>query len=530
MRRIPCWPGCFRGLGIETIGAPSTPREDPIKRSALAVVATLMATALTVTACGSSASDKSGVRTEPIALVLANSDGSTDGIPAIVRFVDRVEALSGGRISITVKSQWGGDEYNEAGLIRDVAAGRADLGWAGTRALDLVGVQAFRALHAPFLVTSLAAQAAIVRDPLARTMLDSLQSVKVTGLALLADEIRNPVGVAKPLLTPEDFRGITFQSFPSGVQAEGIRALGATPTTEPVRTLAAQDELGGLESMWWTYVTNNYPAVAPYVTANVGLWPRTSVLFANTSSLSRLDPEARQWVSTAAAESSDWATAHALDAQNAQVVSACVGHARIALATDDQLAALRKAVEPMYAALRVDPAQGPTLERIEQLVAKAPADAPITIPDGCAYRPGRPAPTPTAEPPTLTVPGDPGTLPQGVYRYSNTEEFLTGKGLSDHDAFINAGVWTWTLAKGEWHQQQQPIDPSVDKLLCEGYYDVHGTTVDFTRTTEYVDGSCAPDTWSATWSATTDTLTWTDVSITDGFQYEWAPRPWKKID
>ncbi len=200
----------------------------------------------------------------------------------------------------------------------------------------------------------------------------------------------------------------------------------------------------------------------------------------------------------------------------------------MATATESQSKALRKAVEPVYEALRADPADRRTLVQIEHLVATAPADPAITVPPGCAYRPGEETEASTTIP-ASTAPGDPGALPQGVYRFSTTEDFLLGKGASDTNAFINAGVWTWTLDHGRWHSKQEAIDPSVDKLVCDGFYDVRGTSVAFTRTTYYSNGDCAPLTWTATWSATADTITWTDVSVADGFEYMWAPEPWKRI-
>ena len=62
-----------------------------------------------------------------------------------------VEELSRGRLQIRFENSWGqGRDGNaEVNLIRDVQAGKADLGWVGSRAFDLVGVRAFGPLHAP---------------------------------------------------------------------------------------------------------------------------------------------------------------------------------------------------------------------------------------------------------------------------------------------------------------------------------------------------------------------------------------------
>src|SRR5689334_9454453 len=98
------------------------------------IVAALAAVAALATGCSATGGDKSGGSGRPRVLVLASSDGvNLAGAPAVQRFVDAVAKLSNGRLTVRVEPAWrGGDD--EARVIKDVAAGQADLGWAGTRA------------------------------------------------------------------------------------------------------------------------------------------------------------------------------------------------------------------------------------------------------------------------------------------------------------------------------------------------------------------------------------------------------------
>jgi hypothetical protein len=197
------------------------------------------------------------------------------------------------------------------------------------------------------------------------------------------------------------------------------------------------------------------------------------------------------------------------------------------MASQGQLAQLRSAFEPVYAALRSDPEQRKTLERIEDLVAQSSPDRPTVIPDGCAAVPGAET---SAPPPTqvLSKPGRPGQLPTGVYRYGISEEELRARGFSEPDVRLNAGVMTWTLRGGSWSYEQEPVFASVPHTSCGGFYDVSGSSATFTTTTVVADGTCAPPTWTAKWKVEDGALTWSDVSEPE-LAPVFAPRPWTRI-
>ncbi|TCM42784.1 TRAP transporter substrate-binding protein [Kribbella sp. VKM Ac-2568] len=493
--------------------------------------AALLAVSLLSAGCDPAADDKSGGPAQPRVLVMASNDGeSLIGAPAVARFVDRVREVSGGRLTVRVVPSWQGGG-SEARVIRDVAAGKADLGWSGTRAFDTVGVTAFQPLHAPFLVNSYAAQAAVVEDGVARDMLSGLDAKGLTGLALAADQLRMPAAAARPLLTPADFRGLRFGTVASTIQVQGLRALGAEPVTIAFLGPPDTDGLGALETMWWTYQDKAQHEWVPFVTANVMLWPRTVAVFANTDRLGRLDATTRDWVARAAADASTWSAVHASDQVSRQIQQVCGQGVRIATATPAQVDALRAAAEPVYVSLRADPALAKTLTRIETLVRSAGQAVTAPVPAACTHHPGDEARI--AQPGrTLTGPAASGDLPPGSYRYAFSVDELLARGLDQHDAENNAGVTTWTLQAGRWHYVWKPAISGLNRpgayTTCEGWYDVQGNTAWFTTTTKYDGGGCAPPTWSARWTAQGRTLSWTAVSVAD-FAYVWASKPWQRI-
>jgi hypothetical protein len=177
--------------------------------------------------------------------------------------------------------------------------------------------------------------------------------------------------------------------------------------------------------------------------------------------------------------------------------------------------------------MRADPALAPTLSRIEALSRSIAQSSPASLPASCAYRPGdeKLIPPPTQ---ALTGPGASGDLPQGIYRLVFTKAELLAHGMTDHDAAMNAGVYTWIIRAGQWSYKQAAADGHTDATTCQGWYAVQDTAVAFTTRTQVVGGTCAPPTWSARWSSQGKQLTWNAVSLTD-FAYIFAGNGWQRI-
>ena len=160
-------------------------------------------------------------------LRLANANGDARELQP---FVDAVARRSGGTLRIDVRDRWrGGDPRAEAGIVGDVAAGKAELGWTGARAFHDLGVDDFDALVAPLLIDSYDLEEQVVRDPLAGEMLAGLDAVGVTGVGILPGPLRKPLGV-RPLLRPDDWAGASIALTRSAVARRTLGALGAHGT------------------------------------------------------------------------------------------------------------------------------------------------------------------------------------------------------------------------------------------------------------------------------------------------------------
>jgi TRAP-type C4-dicarboxylate transport system substrate-binding protein len=493
-------------------------------------VAILVAVALLLGGCTSAPVDKSGGDATPRTLVLASNDGEgLEGVAGVAHFVQTLSTLSEGRLVAEVHPSWTGDDYDEPRLVRDIADGRADLGWVGTRALDLAGDPSFRPLHAPFLVGTYSAQAAVLSDTaLVRDLLGSLEPLGVTGLAVLGDEMRIPFGVTRALSSVKDFRGATFATFPSGIQTDGIAALGGTPVSPVDQKAIVGGLIDGFEATWWSYSVHDYALAAPYATTNAGLWPRTVALFANPASLGSLSEEERGWLDGAAQEATTWSVQHARDAVDAEILGVCRAGGRMVLATEADLDALRQQAEPVYAAMRSDPVQGAILERVEKLAAAAPPDPPLSLPFGCELEPGeKAARTPIEEP--LAGPGRMGGLPPGTYRADISAAWLRARGGDEEFVRNNAGVYTTTVRGGHWSTHQMPELDSEQALDCQGWLDVRGDVVHFTTTTTLVAQDCSPPTWTAHFALRGKDVVWSDVNAPADPDYGMYPT-WTRVE
>ena len=322
-----------------------------------------------------------------VVLRLASTPSSLNDVPPVDAFVRRVWQLSHGALRIQPVNQWGNYEPGaEAQVVRSVASGSVDLGWAGSRVFDSMGLSSFQAVSAPMLIDSYPLEEAVLHGPMAPEMLDGLKGLGVTPVGILADVFRHPIGVRRPLLGPASWRRVSFGTYRSGVQEQAIRALGARPVVAfgPFRLRALQSgTIQGFEFDIQRYQPLGLVSEAPYIAANVLLWPQVDVLFANPGRLASLTSQQRAWLRQAVADAGKDAAAK-LSAQDAVFARKdCAAGARFALATRGNLAALRRAFSSVYRRLERDPQTRTFIRRIEQLKRSIAPGRALRIPAGC---------------------------------------------------------------------------------------------------------------------------------------------------
>ena len=375
--------------------------------------------------------------------------------PAVAFFIDRVAQLSGGRLRIALDERWArGATAREAALLRDVAHGRADLGWAHTSSFDRIGVDSFQALQAPLLIDRDATQDAVIHSPLAAQMLAGTRGAGLEGLALLAGPLtpagrRQPAAARRrrsprrphrgPRLGPR--RGRRTRP-PQLLQTDHRHA--HLPALRRRRLRAGPP--GALEDDPDTVFFDRYGGecdaqgaacarVGPWLAANATLWPRTAVLVGNPQRLRDLDARERAWVTEAAKQAATYSTTR--DGDDARTLSElCAGGVRVTEMPRAALARLRQAWRPVYRRLEARPDARAALREIRRLRAQAPAATPLPPVPGCSR------PSPVGDD---AARGVRSTLPDGIYRVRITDADLRAVGANR--AGDRTGTATLTLRR-----------------------------------------------------------------------------------
>jgi TRAP-type C4-dicarboxylate transport system substrate-binding protein len=346
-------------------------------------VLALLAAAL-LAGCSSRAADKAGGSSAPTVLTVADSNSvDQPDTGALRHFAARVAKLSGGslRIHIVYRAAGAATPYVEERVLRSVQAGRFDLGWIGARAWDEVGVKSFRALQAPFLITSTRLLDRVALSPVAGEMLASLSSRHVVGLALVPDFLRHPVGITRELSSLADFAGARIRIQPSRVTAALMRSLGAVPVE--ISNSQIGFSIGGKRVDAEELSLSN--AVSPaIVTVNLTFFGKALTLFVNERSFGALSAEQQRVLRLAARDTVRYVVAtYPTDAVLAG--GACRNRRRLVLATAAQRAALLRAAQPVYRMLEADPQTQRFIEQIGAWKRTTPLDPPIVLQSSCTH-------------------------------------------------------------------------------------------------------------------------------------------------
>jgi TRAP-type C4-dicarboxylate transport system substrate-binding protein len=444
----------------------------------LAIFAVVLATA----GCSGSGGDKAGgARVErPTVLTLANHEGGSEDFQ---HWVEEVQRRSAGSLRIEVSPRWRDDatDYDKA-TIADVQAGKVQLAKVSARAYDTVGVDSFQALLAPLLIDNQTLEQRVLESELASAMLAGVDRLGLVGLAVLPTGLRKPLGLRRPLVTVQDYRDARIAVTEGEVARATFVALGATPVRYPSGgSLSAFD---GAELGLNPINGNGYDRGAHSLTANVTFWPKPVTIVANRKLFDSLTTGQQDALRRAGSSVISRQVKSLQELNIEDRSSLCRRQLHFVHASTQDLAALRRAVQPVHDDIGRNPASRSHLQRILTMKREAGAstpDAPRCSPAEAAVAPGESSPT-----------------LDGVYTGTVTK-VPDGWPVDE-----NLGDYKLTFASGRFqYAQDSPSGP----IASSGTYTVDKREVMVNFDAGYNQGSAL----ACEWSIYKDTLTLRDV-------------------
>jgi C4-dicarboxylate-binding protein DctP len=250
-------------------------------------------------------------------------------------------------------------------------------------------VSSFAALQAPFLITDYALLKKVLDGPVGRGMLAGTRKSGVRTLGLMAYDLHVPLGAQRPFVKVPDFRGATLRVLSNSpltaaiLEALGGKAASIASGPELFAALKSGAVDGAISSIGFT-LTNGYYGAAKYLTTNLAFFPRVDSVGINEHAFETLTPHQRA-ILTAAAVATTRTSFVGINSRDQQSVGIlCRTGLRIAKSTTAQIAALRRAEQPMYAELNHDPVTAARIRRIQALKRHTRATPPPRTPAGCA--------------------------------------------------------------------------------------------------------------------------------------------------
>jgi hypothetical protein len=218
-------------------------------------------------------------------------------------------------------------------------------------------------------------QEAVFEAEIPAEMLASVEELDVIGIAILPGPMRKMLGIDHPFISPPDFEDQVVGVTQSDVADQTMAALGATALD--MGGGMPLDGIDALEQQFDSIVANSYTEVGSFVTANINLWPRPQVIVMNAERFGSLSAEQQTALRNAgeALIPGELDAARREDVHGATII--CRTDTAVAVATEDDLAAMHAALEPVYANLASDPVTAQHIETITALKEQvaAPPDS-----------------------------------------------------------------------------------------------------------------------------------------------------------
>jgi TRAP-type transport system periplasmic protein len=224
---------------------------------------------------------------------------------AIERFVNRVAERTGENVQIqTFPSEQAG---NERAMLDSVILGNLDMAKVSTGVISAV-VPEFGVFDLPYVFRDLDHMMKTINSPVGETLAGKLEEQGVKVLFWMEQGTRSFYTVDKPIVTPDDLKGLKIRTINSPVMVDTIAAFGATPTPMSfgdlylgLKTGAVDGAENAPDAIWY----NKQHEVSKYLSLTNHF--RTPVVVVmNKAKFDALSPEYQEIVLQTAKDTQEW--------------------------------------------------------------------------------------------------------------------------------------------------------------------------------------------------------------------------------
>jgi len=223
----------------------------------------------------------------------------------MLKFDELLRAKSNGRVELQIfhSAQLG----SERDVIEGVSMGTIDMTIVSSAPLAGFSKK-FLAFDLPFIIQDRQRAFAVFDGPIGEEILASLEPKGIAGLGIWENGFRMLTNSKRPVLNPEDVRGLKIRLMENPVHVATFRLLGAHPVPMPfgeVFTALQQGTVDGQENPLIIIHTNRFNEVQKHLALTGHFYSPAPVLI-NKAFLERLPSDIQQIVRDAEKEARTW--------------------------------------------------------------------------------------------------------------------------------------------------------------------------------------------------------------------------------
>ncbi len=264
------------------------------------------------------------------------------------KFKELAEARSGGKVKVEVYPN--SQLYKDKEEIEALQLGAVQMLAPALSKFGPLGTKEFEVFDLPYIFPNTEALRKVTEGPIGRTLLKKLESKGIIGLAFWDNGFKL-MSANRPLLMPEDFKGLKMRIQSSKVLEAQFRALGALPQVMAFSEVYQAMQTGvvdGTENTPSNQMTQKIDEVQKHTTLSSHGYIGYAVIV-NKTFWEGLPPDVRTILEGAMRDATAYVNQIAqTDNDNALAAMKASGKSTYHTLTPDQEAAWRKALTPVH--------------------------------------------------------------------------------------------------------------------------------------------------------------------------------------